>query len=267
VEGVTTIILSELSLNVFGKRVGYSKRRPRRREGCFDTVRKLEKVIFHLETMITIQIPIKVVLGVNVVREVEVIENSGKAAELINEVSEKLKREVEVDNLREHPVVRAYRDFYWRIGIDPTKQRPSGEALVRRALRGSIPRINNVVDAGNIASMETFVPIGLYDLDRVSGELKLRFAAEGEIFRPIGGKDDRLEKNQIVLADEEKVLHVFPYRDSRETMIRKETRNVLVVACGVPGVEKAIVETACKKASQYIVMLAGGIADECKIIY
>ncbi len=217
--------------------------------------------------MISIQIPTKVVLGVSVVRGVKVAENSEKAAELINEVLEKLKKEVRVDDLREHPVVRAYRDFYWRIGIDPTKQRPSGEALVRRAIRGSIPRINNVVDAGNIASMETFVPIGLYDLDRVRGELKLRFANEGEIFRPIGGKDDRLEKNQIVLADDEKVLHVFPYRDSRETMIRKETRNVLIVACGVPGVERAVVETACKKASQYIVMLAGGVAEECKIIY
>ncbi|WP_456468039.1 B3/B4 domain-containing protein [Archaeoglobus sp.] len=216
--------------------------------------------------MITIQIPIEVVLGVNVVSGVEVTENSGEMAELIEEVSDRLRREIKVEDLKEHPVVRAYRDFYWRIGIDPTKQRPSGEALVRRALRDNIPRINNVVDAGNIASMETFVPIGLYDLDRVKGELKLRFAGEGELFKPIGGRDEKLEKNQIVLADEEKILHVFPYRDSRETMIRKETKNVLIVACGVPGVDKMVVETACRKASDYIVKLAGGRAEKCRML-
>jgi len=41
-----------------------------------------------------------------------------------------------LEGLKEDPVVRAYRDFYWRLGIDPTKVRPSSEALARRALRG-----------------------------------------------------------------------------------------------------------------------------------
>jgi DNA/RNA-binding domain of Phe-tRNA-synthetase-like protein len=52
-------------------------------------------------------------------------------------------------SLKDHPIIRAYRDFYWRLGIDPTKQRPSSEGLARRLLaQGRLPRINSVVDAG-----------------------------------------------------------------------------------------------------------------------
>jgi phosphoenolpyruvate synthase (EC 2.7.9.2) len=45
-----------------------------------------------------------------------------------------------LEGLKEDPVVRAYRDFYWRLGIDPTKVRPSSEALARRAFRGECPQ-------------------------------------------------------------------------------------------------------------------------------
>ncbi len=214
---------------------------------------------------ITIRIP-EICLGVNVLRGVEVRKGDLKVRHVMDEVLEKVKGKMKLEELKDDPVVRAYRNFYWRIGIDPTKQRPSGEALVRRALRGNVPSINNVVDAGNLASMETLIPIGLYDLDRVKGELELRYAKDGELFLPIGGKEEKLRTNQIVLADEEKVLHVFPHRDSRITMITESTRNVLVVACGVPGVEAENVLDACRKATEYLKKLAGGESGECRIM-
>jgi DNA/RNA-binding domain of Phe-tRNA-synthetase-like protein len=194
---------------------------------------------------------------------VSVKRSESRTLELFNKVIEDVRKEYDVHNLKNHPVVRAYRDFYWKIGIDPTKQRPSSEALLRRGLKGKIPIINNVVDAGNIASMETLIPIGLYDIDLISGDLELRFAKRGEIFEPIGGKTEELNENQIVLSDRKRIIHVYPYRDSRHTMIRGETKNVLIIACGVPNVTKEIVLSACKKASNYITLLAGGDPEEC----
>jgi len=51
--------------------------------------------------------------------------------------------------------VRAYRDFYWRIGLDPTKTISSSEALLRRVLKGEFPTVSVLIDAENIASAET----------------------------------------------------------------------------------------------------------------
>jgi DNA/RNA-binding domain of Phe-tRNA-synthetase-like protein len=65
-----------------------------------------------------------------------------------------LRQRFRLETLKDEPVIKAYRQFYWSLGIDPTKLRPSSEALVRRCLQGTvIPRINNVVDANNLASI------------------------------------------------------------------------------------------------------------------
>ncbi len=41
--------------------------------------------------------------------------------------------------------------MYLRIGLDPTKTRPSNEALLRRVRRGdAFPRVNALVDAVNL---------------------------------------------------------------------------------------------------------------------
>ncbi len=143
-----------------------------------------------------------------------------------------------LEKLTGHPLVRAYRSFYWRLGVDPTKTRPSAEALVRRLLRGRFPRVNPVVDAGNIASARYLVPVGIYDLDRFQPPAVIRVSEGGEVFHPIGGAPTRLPRGLPIMVDSRGVvMHVYPHRDSVETMVREDTRRVLIVAAGVPGVE------------------------------
>ncbi len=178
-------------------------------------------------------------------------------------VEEYLRRKYTLEDLKNDPVIRAYRDFYWRIGIDPTKTRPSGEALARRVLRGrGLPRINPIVDAGNIASAHTFIPVGLYDLDRASPPLILRLSRGGEVFKPIGGKDRILEKGIPILVDSSgRVLHIYPYRDSRETCITSNTRNVLIVGAGVPRVPIGYVVKTVEKIVELLEKIGGSSCD------
>ncbi|MEM1541110.1 MAG: phenylalanine--tRNA ligase beta subunit-related protein [Ignisphaera sp.] len=150
-----------------------------------------------------------------------------------------------LDMLRDDRVVRAYRDFFWKLGIDPTKTRPASEALVRRALRDQFPCINPVVDAGNIASAYTMVPIGMYDLDRVSLPLTIKFSQGGEKFKPIGGGEEVLEKDIPILVDSKgTVMHIYPHRDSMETCVTENTTKIVTIAAGVPGVEREVVMRA-----------------------
>lgn len=195
------------------------------------------------------------------VYEINVVESGVK--ELDDEIAklEEKYKGGDPDTLKEDPVVRAYRDFFWRIGIDPTKVRPSGEALRRRLYRGGkMPRINNVVDSGNIASLVTLVPIGLYDIDKIKGNLKIVMSNGDEIFYDLGRKDpERLSKGIPIMVDEEKkVLHIYPHRDSKLTSISKTTKNVLVMGAGVSVVPKDLVKEATIMVANYIVKFANG---------
>ena len=84
------------------------------------------------------------------------------------------------------PGVADARTLYKAVGLDPTKHRPSNEALLRRALKGEpLYRINTLVDALNLASLRAQLPFGLYDLDRVEPPVVLRKGAAGESYEGI----------------------------------------------------------------------------------
>ncbi len=192
---------------------------------------------------------------------VEVRESPPGLTDLFEEVRRELiERFGGPEGLSKDPVVQAYRKFYWRIGIDPTKTRPAGEALARRLLRGKpLPRINNVVDAGNVVSARLLVPIGIYDIDRFEPPAVIRLSRGGEVFRPIGGREERLEPGKPIMVDARGVvMHLYPHRDSIDTCVVDTTRRVMVVAAGVPGVPGELVEKAARDTMRLIAEFAGG---------
>lgn len=172
----------------------------------------------------------------------------------LRRVSRELTERYDLTSLKEHPIVNAYRKFMWTVGIDPTKVRPSGEALVRRTLRkGILPQVNSVVDACNMASSLTLVPISVFDLERISLPIYLRRALPGELFVDFGGRRKTLTGKEVVVTDgRNKILHLLLYRDSNVAPVTKESRNVLIIGYGVPGVPRHRVRTAVELMVVYL---------------
>ena len=126
------------------------------------------------------------------------------------------------------PGVAETRALFHRLGIDPTKHRPSSEALLRRALQGKgLPEVSPVVDACNLCSLEHQIPLGLYDRDRIKGEVLVRMGREGEEYEGIRGKRVNLDR-RLLLADDEGPFGA-PTSDSLRTSVTPATRNVAVV--------------------------------------
>lgn len=170
--------------------------------------------------------------------------------EIINQV----RKEYDLDAVKDQPIFRAYRDFFWRIGIDPTKIRPAAEALIRRILAGkNLPCINTLVDAYNLASIKSRIALATFDADKLEGNLLMRFAEEGEQFYGIGmEKRLVLKGGEIVVSDEEKLIAVYPYRDADNTKVTEKTENITIVVCGVPGITEETLENASHVALDYI---------------
>lgn len=123
----------------------------------------------------------------------------------------------------------AVRTMYKRVGLDPTKTRPSSEALLRRVRKGdSLPRINSMVDVCNWCSLEFQLPYGLYDLARVEGdEIEMRLGRDRESYAGIR-KDEVHVGGRICLADA-KGPFGNPTSDSARTMVTTATTRALVV--------------------------------------
>ncbi|WP_292000136.1 phenylalanine--tRNA ligase beta subunit-related protein [Caldivirga sp.] len=188
--------------------------------------------------------------------------NPPELSKIISDVEANVKGSMSIESLKDDELIRLYRNFYWRLGIDPTKQRPAQEALIRRILKGDgLPRINPLVDIGNVASVKYKVPIGLYDLRRI-GQVEyivLRRAADGELFTPLGSPKMELSRNQIVLATNDgRILHVYPYRDSELTKVDEFTSDVLIVVAGIKNVNDNVLLNALSEIEALCESLLNG---------
>jgi DNA/RNA-binding domain of Phe-tRNA-synthetase-like protein len=126
------------------------------------------------------------------------------------------------------PHLRAARELYRATGLDPTKRRPSPEALLRRILRGDpFPRVHPAVDLGNLWGVLHGLPVGLYDLAKVAGPISLRLGRAGEHYEGIRKDDVHLE-GRLVLTDDEGPFG-NPSADSRRTSVDDRSRDLLYV--------------------------------------
>jgi DNA/RNA-binding domain of Phe-tRNA-synthetase-like protein len=123
------------------------------------------------------------------------------------------------------PSLDRARELYRRFGTDPTRMRPSSEALMRRIKKGeSLPRINSLVDVANALAVQLQVPVGLYDLGKVKGdELVIRLGRDGESYEGIG-KEKVSVAGRICVADAEGPCG-NPSADSVRTMITTDTES------------------------------------------
>ena len=99
--------------------------------------------------------------------------------------------------------VTMVRAMYRRMGIDPTKTRPSSEALLRRVRKGQpLPRINSLVDVCNRCSLEVQLLYGLYDADAIVGAIEFRYGQTGDEYAGI-------RKSVVHLADRPALVVVY----------------------------------------------------------
>jgi DNA/RNA-binding domain of Phe-tRNA-synthetase-like protein len=153
-------------------------------------------------------------------------------------------------------VTAAVRAMYRRVGIDPTKTRPSSEALLRRVRKGdALPRINSLVDIVNWCSLESQLPFGLYDCAHIRGAVELRLGRDGEEYAGIR-KDVVHVAGRLTLADDEGPFG-NPTSDSARTMVTTATTRAAVVIFGPVGLAAGVLDRALALTSERVERYAG----------
>lgn len=134
------------------------------------------------------------------------------------------------DTMMLHPDVAGWRDVYSKMGVKPSKYRSSLEALLRRTFKGEMWSVSNVVDCYDCVSALNLLPMGAHDIEKLKGDLVLRFGREGEKFYPLGAGDSVIDVDtrNVVYADEDKVCcWLWNHRDTRDASLSESTKKAL----------------------------------------
>lgn len=153
------------------------------------------------------------------------------------------------DSIKEMATIRATREAYKKCGKDPSRYRPSGEALCRRILRGlPLYQIDTLVDLINLVSIRYGYSIGGFDSDKFEGDvLTLGIGKAGEPYEGIGRGELNIE-GMPVYRDAIGGVGT-PTSDHERTKLSLETTHLLTIINGYSGRE------GLKEAADYMVEL------------
>ena len=131
------------------------------------------------------------------------------------------------------PEIQAWRRAFAAQGLKPTQYRCASESLLRRLRQsGDLPQVHPLVDFCNAVSVAFAIPVAAIDLDRVAGDLTVRYATGTEQYETFGGEVEHPDPREVVFADGDGFAHArrWANRQSGRSAIGPGTRRVLIVA-------------------------------------
>ncbi|MDZ7606941.1 MAG: phenylalanine--tRNA ligase beta subunit-related protein [Cyclobacteriaceae bacterium] len=181
--------------------------------------------------------------------EVQIGPSGVPIKKLSNEIIAKIQQELTIETVSQKPTIRATKEAYRILGKDPSRYRPSAEALTRRVVSGKgIYEINNIVDILNLVSLDTGFSIGGYDADKIVGDVEFGVGLANEPYEAIGRGELNIE-NLPLFRDE---LGAFgsPTSDSLRTMVTENTTRFLMVIIDFDG--SVLLDEAMQKSIDWL---------------
>jgi len=154
------------------------------------------------------------------------------SSKIFKEFSHKFSSEKELSEVRN---ILAWQNIYRSFGVNPKKKCPTAEALLSRVIKtGFVPCINPAVDSYLIAETLHNLPIGGYDLNKIDGDITLRFSPGGESFLGIGSQDaENTAPGEVVYSDDSRILtRRWNYRDCDYSRIDTATTSLALFVEG-----------------------------------
>lgn len=159
----------------------------------------------------------------------------------------------------ELPEIRAWRRAFSRMGLKPTQYRCASEALLRRLRKdGALPQLHPLVNVCNAISAAFAIPVAVFDLAKITGDLKVRYADGDEDYLDFSGQTEHPGPHEVIFADQAGHVHArrWTNRQSGLSAVQDSTATALIVA-----------EALHDSASSDVPELIAAVADELNAVW
>ncbi len=221
--------------------------------------------IFEIEPAVLEKFP-GMKVGIAIIKGVAVRKETPELEKFKKKVVRELIEEFRTKELKSIPILEEYKRIYKATGIDPTKQKPSPLALLKRIKEGKeLYTVNTMVDVYNLAVMKTQVSMGAFNLEKLSFPTCLRFARENETFTALQEeKPVPVKAGELVYADAKGLIFCrdLNYRDSDTTKITENTRDIILYVDGTRVTSQETLREATELVVRWIIKFCGGQVEK-----
>ena len=192
-------------------------------------------------------------IGIVIAKNIHNRDSNEEIMQLLQEQELNIRTEFQLENLAQSSLIQSWRKAYKLFG--EKDDRASHEALIKRVLKGgSIQHINKLVDLYNYLSLKYKTPVGGEDLDKIEGNIYLKFADGSESFVLLGSDaETHPDKGEVIYADEKEVLcRKWNWRESEKTKLTEETVNAFLVIEALTPLTKDAVDQAARELAMLL---------------
>jgi len=135
--------------------------------------------------------------------------------------------------MQENPVtqregIAEWRRLWKKLGADPNRYRHSAESLMRRISKQNyLTPYHSGVDLNNFFSLQYEIPVGLYDVDQLQGDIEIALGNEDTGYEGLNGRFNSL--NKILYSYDAEGAFGSPFVDSKRTSVSEETTEALQI--------------------------------------
>ena len=184
--------------------------------------------------------------------DVKAKETTDDIKKLINQYQERIKEEYSsLEDVLNIPLIKKARDGYKMLGKDPSRYRLACESLLRRIVKGNdLYIINNLVDIGNILSIDFKRSTAVLDFDKIRGDITIRRGLASDVYEGIGRGIINVENIPVYEDD------ISPFgsttSDTLRTSVSLSTKKMLLfIVCFDDGNHDDEIDKAIKYYEKY----------------
>ncbi len=161
--------------------------------------------------------------------------------------------------ITEIPAINEWRKLFKTLGTDPSRYRPSSEALYRRVQKQQyLDYVNSAVDLNNFLSLQYQIPLGIYDVNQIKGNVSIEIGTDQATYLAINGRDVSMAK-KLVSVDEDGPFG-SPYVDSKRTAVSTSTTDALHLVYLQPSQAKEDAAQLLQALAKMFTQIHGGEA-------
>lgn len=170
---------------------------------------------------------------------------------------ENLVIEMQEKPVTERPGIKEWRTVWKALGADPNRYRHSAESLMRRiAKQNYLTPIHSAVDINNFFSLQYEIPIGIYDLQKISGKITMNQGDEETGYIGLNGRYNSLKN--ILFSEDDEGAFGSPYVDSARTAVTETTKDALQIFYLRPSLSEEEAQELLQSAAKMFTQVNGG---------
>ena len=162
-------------------------------------------------------------------------------------------------------ILRGFNKLHKKIGIKRRKNTPISENILKRFLKDdALIHQNKLMELYNIVSLDSRLSLGIYDMDKIDGDVTLEIAKKNDAYIAFNGEQRMTNGGEYIYKDAKDIICYLEVAPCKKAIVSENTKNIFIT---IEGNEDTSAEYLMEVTDEIIYLITSYCGGKAQIIY